>query len=73
MKGKISDHDLFYNYLAPMSDQDRISPYNTNPISSRQVRRVKLEISIRGLLVNQISSSQKKHNKNCMTDSKENC
>ena len=56
-----------------MSDQDRISPYNTNPISSRQVRRVKLEISIRGLLVNQISSSQKKHNKNCMTDSKENC
>ena len=28
------------NPLAPMSDQDRISPYNINTISSRQVIRI---------------------------------
>ena len=27
--------------LTPMSDQDRISPYNINTISSRQVMRIK--------------------------------
>ena len=29
------------NPLTPMSDQDRISPYNINTISSRQVMRLK--------------------------------
>ena len=29
------------NPLTPMSDQDRISPYNINTISSRQVTRIK--------------------------------
>ena len=29
------------NPLTPMSDQDRISPYNINTISSRQVMRKK--------------------------------
>ena len=40
-----------------MSDQDRISPYNINTISSRQVMRGK-KISIRGFLFDPISSSQ---------------
>ena len=31
--------------LTPMSDQDRISPYNINTISSRQVMRIKKNIS----------------------------
>ena len=30
--------------LAPMSDQDKISPYNINTISSRQVMRIKKNI-----------------------------
>ena len=30
--------------LTPMSDQDRISPYNINTISSRQVMRIKKNI-----------------------------
>ena len=37
------------NPLTPMSDQDRISPYNINTISSRQVMRIK-KILIRELL-----------------------
>ena len=30
-------HPLTFNPLTPKSDQDRISPYNINTISSRQV------------------------------------
>ena len=44
-----------------MSDQDRISPYNINTISSRQVMRIK-KISIRGLLVDPIVYSPSKEN-----------
>ena len=33
------------NPLTPMSDQDRISPYNINTISSRQVMRIKKNIN----------------------------
>ena len=29
------------NFLTAISDQDRISPYNINTISSRQVMRIK--------------------------------
>ena len=36
-----------------MSDQDIISPYNINTISSRQVMRIK-KILIRGLLIDPI-------------------
>ena len=54
-----------------MSDQDRISPYNINKISSRQMIRIK-KISIRGLLVDPISNSPNKHHNNFMADSKEN-
>ena len=31
--------------LIPMSDQDRISPYNIHTISSRQVMRIKKNIN----------------------------
>ena len=34
------------NPLSPRSDQDRISPYNTNTISTRQVMRVKETINL---------------------------
>ena len=37
------------NPLTPMSDQDRISPYNINTISSRQVMRIKKNI-IQGII-----------------------
>ena len=32
--------------LIPMSDQDRISPYNINTISTRQVMRIKKNINL---------------------------
>ena len=38
-----------FNHLTPMSDQEWISPYNINTISSRQVMRIK-KILIRELL-----------------------
>ena len=47
---------MSFNLLTPMSDQDRISPYKINKISSRQVIRIK-KIVIRGLLVDPISTS----------------
>ena len=34
-----------FNPLTPMSDQDRISPYNINTISSRQVMRINKNIN----------------------------
>ena len=36
---------LTLNPFTPMSDQDRISPYNINTISSRQVMRIEKNIS----------------------------
>ena len=40
---------IFYHFplnpLTPMSDQDRISPYNINTISSGQVMRIKKNIN----------------------------
>ena len=33
------------NPLAPMNDQDRLSPYNINTISTRQVMRIKKTIN----------------------------
>ena len=33
------------NSLTPMSDQDRISPYNIDTISCRQVMRIKKNIN----------------------------
>ena len=44
--------------LTPMSDQDIISPYNSNTISSRQVLKIKQKKkSITGLLVDPIPNS----------------
>ena len=34
-----------FNSLNPISDQDRISPYNFNAITGRQVTRIKKNIS----------------------------
>ena len=39
-----------FNPVTPMSKELRISPYNVNTISSRQVLRIK-DTQIRGLLV----------------------
>ena len=37
--------NLPFNLLTPISDQDRISPYNVNAISGRQVMRIKKNIN----------------------------
>ena len=43
---KKRNHELkCLNPLIPMSDQDRISPYNINTISGRQVMRIKKNIN----------------------------
>ena len=61
----------FLNPWTPKADQDRISPYNINTISSRQVTRKKI-ISIRRLFTDLKPSSPTQHHKNCFTDSREN-
>ena len=38
-------HHLPFNPLTPMNDQDRISPYNINIISRRQVMKIKKNIN----------------------------
>ena len=38
--------NLFDNPLTPMSDQNRISPYDINTISTRQVMRIKKNINL---------------------------
>ena len=44
--GSLPENDnLFFNTLTPMSDQDKISPYNIDTISSRQVMRIKKNIN----------------------------
>ena len=55
-KQKIKIKDPEMNLFSPISDQERISPYNINIISGRQVMRIK-KISIRGSLVNPIPNS----------------
>ena len=35
-----------FNPLTPISDQDRISPYNINTISTRKVMRIKKNINL---------------------------
>ena len=37
---------LQFDPLTPMSDQDRISPYSINTISTRQVMRIKKNINL---------------------------
>ena len=55
-----------------MSDQDRISPFKNYTISSRQVVRTEKKISIRGVPVDPIINSLKKHHNNCIVDSSTN-
>ena len=54
-----------------MSDQDRISPYNINTISTRQVMRIKKTINL-GIISYLILNSLNYHHNNCMILSKEN-
>ena len=60
---------LSLNSQTLRSDQDRISPYNNNTISSRQVRIKKNMIE--GISSDAIPNSQNKHDKNCLAVSKE--
>ena len=53
-----------------MHDQDRISPYNNDTISSRQVMRIR-KIPNMGLLDDPIPNSPNQHHKNCMEETKE--
>ena len=52
----LSKSFVIFDPLPPISDQDRISPYDINAISSRRVTRIK-KILIRGLLVDPIPNS----------------
>ena len=58
------------NVFAPMSDQDRISPYNFNITSCSQVMRIKKNIN--RSLVDALPNSPNLHHKSCKADSKEN-
>ena len=46
----------YVQMLLTLSDQDRISPYNVNTISSRQVMRIKKTINL-GIIVDPIQNS----------------
>ena len=59
------------NLLTPMSDQNRVSPYNINTILTRKVMRIYQNIKWR-FLTDLIPSSPSSHHKNCVPDSKEN-
>ena len=59
---------LSFDHVPPMSEQERISPYNFNTISSIEVMRIK-KISIRGLLIDPIPNSPNWHHKSFMEDS----
>ena len=61
-----------------MNDQDRISPNNTNTMSSRQVMRIKKNMNygiisaLISSLVDPFTNSPNQHHKNCLADNKEN-
>ena len=59
------------NPLTPMSDQDRISPYNINTILSRQVMRIKKNINY-GIANWSDTKFSNQRNENRLADSKEN-
>ena len=59
------------NLLTPMSDQNRVSPYNINTILTRKVMRIYQNIKWQ-FLTDLIPSSPNSHHKNCVPDSKEN-
>ena len=45
MQVTLGGHEFDFNPFTPTSDQDRISPYNINTISSRQVMRIEKNIN----------------------------
>ena len=45
LEGIINSQILGVNPFTPTNDQDRISPYNINTISSRQVMRIEKNIN----------------------------
>ena len=53
-----------------MSDQDSISPYNNNTVSSRQVMRITKNMN-EEISSDAVPNSQNKHDKNCLVVSKE--
>ena len=55
-KQKIKIKDPEMNPFSPISDRERISPYNINIISRRQVMLIK-KTSIRGSLVDPVPNS----------------
>ena len=61
---------LMVNSLTPMSDQDRISPYNINTTPSE--KWLLREMTIKKSLANPIPNSPNPNHKSCMIDSKEN-
>ena len=65
---------LFFSHLSPStptSDQDRISPYNINTMSSREVMGINKNMISGELLVDLMPNSLNQHHENCMADSKE--
>ena len=59
------------NPLPLMSDQERISPYNINTMSSREVMGINKNIISGELLVDLMPNYLNQHHENCMADSKE--
>ena len=55
-----------------MSDQDIISPYNIDTMSSRQVMRVKKKYIDKGISFDPIATSPNQLQNNRMEDSREN-
>ena len=66
----IPSRSFFQIFITSMSDHDRISPHIFNTKSIRQVMWIK-KVSVRGLLVDPLQNSLKRHKKNCMADSEE--
>ena len=64
-------YHMILNPLNPKIDQERISPYNTKTISSRQVMRIRKYINKEIISCFDLPNSLSYHHKNYMADSKE--
>ena len=64
-------YHMVLNPLNPKIDQERISPYNTKTISSRQVMRIRKYINKEIISWFNLPNSLSYHHKNYMADSKE--
>ena len=63
---------LYLSPFTPVSDQDKISPYNINTMSSRQVMRINKNINW-GMHSWSNTKFSKLNHRNCAADSEENC